>query len=68
MRYYLTTLQIGYNQKTASNKSAEEAEKKEPSTVLVGIQIGVATVEIRMEVSKKKKLKWNYQMTQQFPS
>lgn len=47
------TLQIGYNQKTASNKSAEEAEKKEPSTVLVGIQIGVATVEIRMEVSKK---------------
>ena len=47
------TLQIGHNQKTARNKSAKEAEKKEPSTVLVGMQIGVATVEIRMEVSQK---------------
>ena len=47
------TFQIGYNQKTTSNKSGEDVEKKEPYTVLVGMQISAATVEIRMEVSQK---------------
>ena len=47
------TFQIGYNQKTASNKSSEDMEQKEPYTVLVGLQIGVATVEIKMLVSQK---------------
>ena len=54
MRYHLTLVRVAKINKS-TNKCGEDVEKREPSTLLVGMQTGESTVEKSMEFPQKTK-------------
>ena len=54
MRYHLTPDRVA-NINKSTNKCGEDVEKREPSTLLVGMQTGEATVENIMEFPQNTK-------------
>ena len=57
MRYHLTLVRVAIIKKNTNNNAGEDVEKGNPHILLVGMQIGTATVENSMKVSQKAKNK-----------
>ena len=53
MRYHLTLVRVAITKKFTNN-TGEDTKNRKPCTLLVGMQIRVATVENSMEVPQKK--------------
>ena len=50
MRYHYTPVRMAAIQKSTSNNSGEDVEKREPSCQLVGMQTNTATMENSVEI------------------
>ena len=55
MRYHFTPVRRLPSKRTQIINVSEEVEKREPCTLLVGIEIGAATLENGIEISQKTK-------------
>ena len=57
MRYHLTPVRMATVKKTRNNECSQACvEKKNPSTLLVEMYIGAATMENSMEIHQKLKI------------
>ena len=55
MRYHFTPVRWLPSKRTQIINVSEDVEKREPCTLLVGIEIGAATLENSIEISQKTK-------------
>ena len=55
MRYYLTPVRMAIIKRQQITSVGKGVEKKEPCALLVGIQIGAATMENSMAIPQKTK-------------